>query len=74
MKNRKLIEALRDYCQATLDGEFDCDGGDFPIGSALINMIDTPGHGIDYLTVTATQDEREAALMDFILMHRNPPA
>jgi len=58
----KLVIALRDYAQNTLDG--DCQTS---ILSALINAVDTIQEG--NLKLTGTQTEQEQQLVEFILAH-----
>ena len=67
-RQRRLIEAIRDYAQNTLDGK--CPDEGCGILSALVNMVDTAVEG-QIVGNKGLQVNREAALVEFMLCHDN---
>jgi hypothetical protein len=67
-QQRKLITAIRDYAQNTLDGVCAEDEG-CGILSGLVNLVDSATE--KSLELPRSQSEREIVLVNFLLSHDN---
>lgn len=65
--NKKLIVALRDYCNNTLAGK--CPDEGTGVLSALVNTIDTIREG--NLPLSRRQVYQETQIVEYILAHDN---
>ena len=69
-QRQKLMTAIRDYAQASLDGKLTDEGTD--ILSAIVNFADTCDEGnLPEFTEERRQAEREIEAVAFIVRHDN---